>query len=232
MTEPTQAQATTDDEVTFGDKRVELSDYDRYKGRKGVTDRLAVISPTLVRAFIHFHRSAQGGGSFRCLSPGSDPMAVCCEHKGTPDQRFGIVVFHYFTDDEGVLVNDDKLTGKIKLWCITESRYGALTDLHKEWPLLNGGFEAPQHDITLKCTEEQFQKMTITVAKKAHWKTKQAWYDALTKKFPKAREKVLLALGRTLKEAEIMERLGLSLPSQTGGTDKAGDVDLGDVLAD
>lgn len=216
--------------VTLGDKTVELSTFDRYKGRKGQTDCIAIVSSALVRSFSHWHNQK----GFRCLT--KDPMnpSVCCKTLGPPTQKFGLVLFQYTVNPEqgkeGEILDPTKLQGKCRLWLISETRYEELSNLHKKWPLLDGGFSAPQHDIVVKCTEENYQRMTFTPCPSSHWKAKQAWYDALKAKEIKAREKLKLALGRQLTELEVMELLGASTPASTGSVSNSADIDLSDVL--
>lgn len=218
------------DEVTLGDKTVELSTFDRYKGRKGQKDCIAIISTSLVRAYPHWFNQK----GFRCLS--KDPLhpAICCQKMGAPTQKFGLVLFQYSTSPEqgkeGEILDLTKLQGKCRLWLISETRYEELSNLHKKWPLMDGGFDKPQHDIVVSCSEENYQRMTFTPNPDAHWKKKQGWYEALKAKEIKAREKLKLALGRALSEQEVMELLGASVPVSTGSTANAGDIDLSDIL--
>jgi len=216
------------DEVTLGDKNVETAQFDRYKGRKGVTDRIAVLSATLMRTWSYYHENTM----FR--APKDPPTLEHCKAAlGEPQQRFGMVLFHYSTDDTGSMLVPEKCKGKVRLWAISEARYEELSGLHRNWPLLDGGFSEKQHDISIKCTEEQYQRMTFTPTPDAHWKSKEAWYKALKEKEAKAREKLKLAMGRQLEDSAIMELLGASTAAPTtGGTENQADVDLSDILDD
>jgi len=218
------------DAVTLGDKRVETSQYERYKGRKGKTDRIAILSGKLQRAYTYFF----DGGSRKVLfrAPTSKEMQeLCIKTLGQPQQRFGLVLFHYRTDeDTGELIDEKKCQGRPKLWVISESRYEELSGINRKWPLLNGGFDEKQVDLEIKCSEEQYQRMNFTPTPTAHWKKNEAWYNALVDKETKAQDRLKSALGRPLKDHEIMELLGASVPAQTGSTDNAGEIDLRDVL--
>lgn len=225
-------QTTADaDMVTLGDKRVETSNFDRYKGRKGITDRIAIISSRLIRAYSYFYEGGSKKVSFKAPT-NPETLKFVKEQLGEPAQYFGLVLFHYQTDDAGDIIEPEKLKGKVKVWRISETRYEELSALHKSWPLLDGGFDAKQVDLSIKCTEEQYQRMNFTPCPDAHWKKKQAWYDALKDKESKAMEKAKQALGRQMTDAEIMELLDGALPSQTGSTDNAGDIDLSDIVDD
>lgn len=211
-------------EVSLGDKRVEIASFDRYKGRKNETDMVGVISATLLRAYTHYKDK-----TFRCLST-PESRGICCEQLGEPTQRFGLVLFHYTADNKGDLIDQTKCSGKIKLWVISEAKYEELSALDKKWPLLDRGYGQPQHDMVIRCTEEQYQRMSITPCPSAHWKSKESWFKAIKDKEKKAKDRLKLALGRTMTVEEVMSLLGASIPSQTGGTEKAGDIDLSDIL--
>lgn len=215
------------DQVTFGDKNVETSQFDRYKGRKGMTDRFGILSPTLYRGWRYYHEKTKT--SFKAPT-NPEVLAACRKAIGEPEQRFGLVLFQYTTDENGNLLDDSKCQGKVKLWAISESRYEEMSNLHRSWPLLDAGFGQPQVDLQFKCTEEQYQRGTFVPCPAAHWKSKQAWYDALKQKEAAALPRLKMTLGKSLSDLEIMELIGTVLPSQTGGTDRAGDVDLSDIM--
>lgn len=216
-------------EVTLNDPKVEVSAFERYKGVKGRTDRIAIISPTLLRAFRYFHNASRT--SFRAPED-QELLEKCREAMGEPDQRFGMVIFHYATDDEGELTEPTKCKGRVKIWSISENRYAELSELHKKWILMSEEFADQQVDLQIKCTEERYQRMQFLPLPSAHWKKKESWFKALREKERRAQEKVKLALGRQLTNAEIMELLGVVPSTTTGSTDFADDVDLSDVLED
>lgn len=217
-----------DDQVTLGDKNVETSQFDRYKGAKDRKDRIAVISTKLVRAYRYYHPASQR--SFRAPT-NAEMLKHCKEQLGEPEQRFGMVLFHYNTDNQGNLVDEAKCQGKVKIWVISEARYEELSNLHKKWPLLDQGFAEKQVDLEITCKEEKFQRMEFVPCPSAHWKSKEAWYKALKDKEARAQEKVRMALGRQLTDAEIMELLGgMKVGTPTGGVQNAGEVDLSEVL--
>jgi len=220
MPEPT----TQEDLVTLGDKNVELSTFDRYKGRKGQTDLIAIVSSNLIRANVHWAQQK----SFRCISTKTE-RKICCEQGGEPSQKFGLTLFQYAVDQDGVILDATKCSGKVRLWLISEARYEELSTMHKSWPLLDGGFEAPQHDITIKCKDDQFQRMDFIPNPKAQWKQKEHWYKAIKDKELKAKERLKMALGRAMTEQEIKELFGQSAPV-LGTTANAGDLDMGSVL--
>lgn len=212
-------------EVTFGDKSVELSRFDRYKGRKGETDRLAFVGDKLIAAHFHFHNNR----GYRCSST-KTKKAICCDHLGEPEQRFGIAVFKYSSTEDGKIADTGKLSGKVMVWNLTESRYSELTGINSSWPLMDAGFDQKQHDLIAKCTEEKFQRMTFTPAPEAHWKTKKTWYDTIKTRSNTASADLRKHFGRVVTDEQWNEIIGLAPKgTPTGGTANAGDVDLSEL---
>lgn len=217
------------DTVGLADKNVETSLYERYKGRKGITDRVAILSATLSRTYTYFYEGQNRKLTFRAPKPGA-MLELVRAQLGEPAQKFGMVLFQYKTEDNGDLFDVSKCQGKPKPWVISESRYEELSNIHKNFPLMDGGWGEAQHDLLLTCTEENFQRMTFSPAKDSHWKKSEKWYEALKKVELKAKDKLKLAMGREMTDAEIMDLMGASGPSQTGGVENSSDIDLSDVI--
>lgn len=219
-------QNTTTQEITLGQAGIETSNFDRYKGVKGRTDRIAFIGSTLIRGHSFYKEK-------RFLAPKNDELRAKCEEiLGPPDQQFALVVFHYTTDEDGNLLDEEKCSGKVKIWRWSESKYDEYSALGKKWPIMDGGPEAPQHDLLIKCVEEKYQRMTTTVETSAHWKKKPGWYKALKEKALQAQKRLSSSIGIAMEDEEIRELLGLSGggSNPTGGADSAGAVDLSDVV--
>lgn len=224
--------AAPEDVVALGDKRVETSTFDRYKGRKGVTDRIAFISSSLIRTYTFYYEGNNQKRTFRAPT-NPETLAFVKKQLGEPDQKFGLLLFHYTTDDNGELLTPEKLSGKVKLWVWSEARYDEIVALNRQWPLMDTGFDGKQYDLQVKCTEEQYQRMNFTPCPSAHWKTKQTWYDTIKAKEPKALPRLRQALGRQMTDQEIMGLLGgAGNGVAPASTDAAGEVDLSDVIDD
>jgi len=219
-----------EDQVTLGDSRVRTSNYERYKGRKGITDRVGIISSALLRGYNYFYEG-QGGQKTLFRAPTNpETLKLVKSILGEPTQRFGILLFHYSTDESGEVLDTEKLRGKIKIWVISESRYEELTLMNRQWPLLDTGYDGAQYDLNINCTEENFQRMTFTPCSTALWKKKEQWYQTLKGDEAKAKERLRWALGRELKDEEIMKMLGKSGPSPTTSSDSVGEIDLSDII--
>lgn len=216
--------------VTFGDSSVEFSGYDRFKGEKGQTYRLAVISQNLMQAHTHFVQTPKKT-LFRCLSQRGETPAVCCKTLGEPDQRFGMVLWQYRTEMDGALTDEKKLQGVMKVWVVSENRYRELSAIHKDWPLLDGGYDKPQHDLKGFCSESEFQRFQWNPCPNAHWKKKKEWYEAVAGKANSAKKALVRAMGRVVSEDEVKEMLGVAVTSPTGAKLPAEDeLDLSDIM--
>jgi hypothetical protein len=224
------APAANGDQVTFGDRNVELSTFDRFKGAKGRTERFAIISKTLTRMWTFYYQGQNKQGTRFVAPTNAEVLQLCKKTLGEPEQRFGMVTFHYTTNELGELIDPSKLQGKFKPWLISENRFTELTDLHKNWTILDGGFTEKQVDILFKCTDDQYQKGTFTPTPTAHWKSKQAWYDHVKAKEPKVFESMKRYMGRRLSDMEIMALLGGGAATSPGSTDNAGSIDLSDIV--
>jgi hypothetical protein len=215
--------------VSFSDPKVEIDVFERYKGRKGYTDRIAFISSALLHAKTYYFEG-QGGKKAFFRQPKDPTTAAYVQARlGEPTQRFGLVIFQYTTDEKGELLDPTKLKGRVKLWSLTETKFLELSEIDKSWKLLDQGFGAPQHDLKVKCTNDDFQKMDLHAQPGAEWKKNEKWYRALKAKEIKAKEKLRQAMGKELKDVEIMALLGGPSNAPTSGGDQAGDIDLSDI---
>lgn len=231
MTEPNGAADAAienmDEVEDFTSDKVTISTFDRYKGIGGRTDRIAIISPKITRALVHFHNQK----GFRCLTTDEANPAICCQSKGAPEQKFGVVVFQYTTDETGALVDDQRCKGLPKLWVISESKFGEIRNVARQWPLLDKGDGTEQYDLLIKCTDDKWQRMDMSPCRNAHWKAKPEWAAAVRNLVPKATERLQRTVGQERDEAEVKEILGIqtALRQDQGG---ANEVDLSDVMGD
>ena len=219
------------EDVGFGDKNVETSQYRRYKGEAGRTDRIAFPIPNLKRAYVYWRNIGGQRQGFRQPAPG--PLRDLVEKEfGLPEQRFGLVILRYGTDQDGEIIEPTKCKGQFYFWILSEARYSELSDTASKWPLLDKGFGEPQHDLIVKCTETRYQRMQFTPAPEAHWKQKEAWYNAIHRKAMAAFQNLDKVIGRDLPEEELRQLLGASSTPATPPTEGADDdLDLSEVLA-
>src|SRR5271165_1682042 len=102
--------ATFSDEIGFDDTSVTVNSCEKYKGVKGVTNRVAVIFPKRVkRAQVHYQ---EGLGYIH-----SSDYAI--ERFGAPQARFGTVIAQYKTDKFGKIeqpFNENSITIKFLIF--------------------------------------------------------------------------------------------------------------------
>lgn len=224
------------DEVKFGDTNVEFLTLDKYRGRKGVTDRIALVSSGMLRGISHFaggDAKGKGGKMFICFTQKGQPPAFCCVEKGQPKQYFALPVFHYVTDNEGNILVPEKCQGQLKVWRIPENRYKELSALASKWAILDSGFAAKQYDILTTTTDEDFQKMTFVPCPEAHWKSREGWYTHLSQKAKGARAAVADSLGQKLTEQAVRVLFGFKVPatdSPNAASLPATDIKLDDLV--
>jgi len=196
--------------TSFEDDSIRAYDFDLYKGRNGVTDRIGILVPSEITfGRVHYTKEA---GYFLCqsewkMSGGQEicaKVAACCDKLEAPRKRFACLVIHYNTLPNGGLVKP--FSYQLKLWRFSDDRYIVLRELNKEFPLA-------QHDIKITCTDDTFQKMTIQACrdrvvntdafKKAYGPDMDAWVKASMTKLDKQ-------VGKTFTATELLEKLGMA----------------------
>ncbi len=224
MSAPVENLDTVDD---FLDESVVISTFPKYAGTGNVTDRVSIITKRgqICRAFVHFYREK----GFVCLTKKGEEKAICCDKLGAPDQKFGVVIFQYHTDQTGALADPTKCKGAVKLWMFSEKKWEDLKAVAREFPLLDSGPGAEQVDIQIACEDTKWQKMKMTPTKAAHWKSNPEWYKTVSDLADQGHQKLLKAIGRVQDLDGVKEILGVQvpLPQDAGG---AGEVDLDDIL--
>lgn len=217
---------TFEDEIGFDEAKT--STFPKYQGTKDVTDRIAILSPNVVRHFVHYHDKK----SIRCLST-PDKEGICCKTLSKPpEQKFGVPIFKYSTDHEGDLANDQKCQGRVMLWIFSDAKMDLLKPLARLNPIVNKGAEEEQVDLLVSCSDTDWQRLAINVVPgTAHFKSKKEWAEKLEQEAPRAVERIKRKLGGTPTEVQVREALGLVSGPAPGQASEA-EVDLGDILED
>lgn len=210
------------EDVGFGE--VQTATFPKYQGRKGVTDRVAVLSAKLKRSYSYYVED--GRTRFRV---DKSPPEWITKRLGQPEQKFALVFFKYATDEDGELHQTDKLKGKIVIWVFSETKFDQIKAKFMRYPLMNDSDE--QKDLIISCTDAEWQKLDFDVADDAFWRSKPEWIEALNKLVDDALKRADYYLGFRKTEDEIKQILGVVQGSGPAGA-ADDDVDLGDVLAD
>lgn len=160
-------------QTSLDDESVSKSDIEMYKGRRGVTDRIALIEPGHIsQARVHFIPTPQGAqagkfsgylicnSEFATNSGGDVPvkLAPCCEKLDVSRKRFGGLVCQFNTDTKGNVLKPFGFS--LRLWRFNVDTFVSLRQLHKEWNL-------KEHDLLVTCTDEVYQKNTFTICRES-----------------------------------------------------------------
>lgn len=155
----------------ISDESIKTGDFDIYKGTTKRVDRISMLTPRDI-AFgrVHYIEHAELGGYTVCESKwgrqGKNEVllqqAICCERAGMPKKRFAALVIHYTTDPTGKLISP--FSFGLKVWRFNETTYEMLRNTGREYPL-------DQHDMLVACTDEQYQKVTLSSCKEAICRT-------------------------------------------------------------
>lgn len=213
-----------DDEVEF--KQVQTSTFPKYQGVEGCTDRIAVLSPKLMRSYSYYVEDANT--RFRV---DKQPSKWLTQRLGQPEQKFALIFFKYATDQDGTILTEDKLAGKVCIWVFSEKKFDQIKGRFQRYPLMNTGPDAEQVDLLIACEDSQWQKLDFDVTDGAHWRKKPEWVEALNAKVEDAKKRADFFLGGRKSEDEIKQLLGITKGGGPAAASDA-DVELGDVLAD
>lgn len=214
-----EAPASTDglEEYGFDSEDVRRFEFDLYRGKKGITDRIGILALPF-GGRVHFKK---GLGYVMCLSQFKSVMvggkkveqtvkrAACCDHMDAARKRFAVPVIHYATAPDGKLIPNQQFTYALKGWIYNDVNYEIMRRINSEFSLL-------EHDILVACEDESFQKITITACRNklikadvipANVKEDVATWVATM------RPKIAAKVGRKMSEQELKEKLGLAAPA-------------------
>lgn len=151
------------DEISF-DSDIKIHNLERFpKLKAGEITRIAFLlfdqntAPRLKMS--NYFYDKQANATF--LKPKDmNVLAAAVARYGEPKIKFGTIILRYDTDQYGNLLP----SGGFNLYAYTFStdKFPQYKQLHKEWGLA-------QHDLILTCTEANFQKIQITVARDSLW---------------------------------------------------------------
>lgn len=145
----------------FNDESVKQYEFTLYTGKVGEIHRIQILRPdSIAKGRSHFHDKLKGGilcNSIYALSPdGKQETLVeerqCCRWLGSPGLRFAALVIQYGTDRNGNIVQP--FSYELKLWRFGVDKYLQLRQINKDFPL-------SQHDLSVSCTDETYQKLQI-----------------------------------------------------------------------
>lgn len=163
----------------FSDKETRV-----FKPKAGKTYRIHFPSEDVLLRRRHYNPVVtQGSRYFRCLDyQGYCPVCVAAANRvGEGKMRikkasdiFGANILVYDTNDDGSL--KEPHNAEVYFWAFGSDKFIMLRSIIKEWGSLK------DIDLTVVCTDEQFQKVTITAGKKCYYMEEEELRKACDKK--------------------------------------------------
>lgn len=197
----------------FDNEEIRSGMYDRYKGTKGTTDRLAIVyqDPKAMFAGVKCHYKDR---YFVCKK------GLCCEKLGAPKWRVGAVVVKYATDKQGMIKKP--FSYELMPWSFGEQTYVKLKNVNSEFPLAS-------HDIKVTCTNDEYQHLDITPCNEVIWTAKEEIKGEVLEAAKPIWDFVKKSLASELSVEEIKELLSVD-GGGSGGADPTSKLDLDKVL--
>lgn len=194
----------------LNDESVKKYEFELYSGEANQIDRLYAVSiGDIVTARVHYHDKLKGGvlcQSVYTLNAQRTQETLaeerfCCRRLDPATPRFAVLVLKYNTDRQGNPVQPFGF--EQRLWKFGADKFDQLRNINRDWPLT-------KHDISVHCTDKQYQKMQIG-AKPDCYFTMQGFPDALRQQvlaWAKASvPKLAKELGRTYTEPELLQAM-------------------------
>lgn len=182
--------------IVVGDMgtRVSKVPIDKYKASTAKVDRISFLTKKVIALKFHY---IQDVGSIVCFG------GKCCEIGGTPQVRYMFPVAVYTSDNEG------NISGKkVELKILS-----AGDDLYKNIQTINNGLKQnggiDHVDLLVTCTDDKYQKISLTYAGPATWRKYQPIAQFLSERWKKDGANAYMAIARKCDEASLMKLMGL-----------------------
>jgi hypothetical protein len=153
----------------------------------GQSVRIAILEESPSQMRVHYDKFY-----FYCLPKG----CPACRAGSRAVDRYLIWVYLYETDDKGAVRMP--FTGSIKGWQFGRDKFAALTALFAEWGDLR------KLDLTLTCSDEKFQRMSISPARECVWLRDPEKAKEVIDLFQAEKMDEILLMARTLTADEII----------------------------
>lgn len=195
----------------FENEDIKGNVFEKYKGKKNQTDRVAIIYTDPKAMFagskIHFKDRF-----FLCKK------GKCCEVLGPAKWRVGAVLIKYGTDRLGA--PKKPLTYELLPWVFSEATYTKLKNINAEFPLAT-------HDVKISCTNEEYQHLDVIACSESIWTAQEAFKKSILDQAKPIWDNVKRSIASDLTVEEINDLLGLTTGASTDPSVK---IDLDQVL--
>lgn len=200
---------------TFGFENEDIrgNSFEKYKGKKGETHRIAIIytdpKSMFVGAKTHFKDRY-----FICKK------GKCCEICGPAKWRVGAVIIKYATDKFGV--PKKPFSWELYPWVFGEQTYAKLKSTNSEFALAT-------HDLKITCDNDEYQHINPTACQESIWTSKEDFKTLILGQAKPMWESLKRTIATDLGVEEINELLGLTTQG-TAGADPSTKINLDSVL--
>ena len=173
--------------ISVGDIGVKISrvPIERYKASTAKVDRISFLTKRVIPVKYHF---VEGIGSVMCFH------GKCCEVSGVPQIRYLFPIAVYQTDSDGNISGN-----KVELKILSAGE-----DLYKSIITLNKGTEKyggiDHIDVLVTCTDDQYQKISLTFAGDAVWRKYRQIAEFLKERWTKDGANAYMAVARKVDE--------------------------------
>jgi hypothetical protein len=206
--------------IEVGDIGVKISKVpiERYKASVSKVDRISFLTKRVIPVKYHF---IDGIGSVMCFH------GKCCEIGGVPQIRYLFPIAVYQTDADGNLSGS-----KVELKILSAGE-----DLYKSIITINRGtaqYGGIDHgDMLVTCTDEKYQKISLTFAGAAIWRQYRDIAEFLQKRWIQDGANAYMAVARKLDETTFNKLLHLDEDDGVSTSyDSAANTDLSKFFED
>lgn len=198
-------------EVADIGKKVSKVPIERYRASASKVDRISFLTKRVIPIKYHYF---DGAGSVICFH------GKCCDIGGMPQVRYLFPIAVYQTDAEGNLSGS-----KVELKILSAGE-----DLYKSIITLNNGtkqFGGIDHaDALVTCTDERYQKISVTYAGPAVWRKYTRIAEFLKDRWMHDGDKAYMAIARKVDEQTFDKLMNLDEEAPQSSFDAAANTDL------
>lgn len=166
---------------------------EKYKASSLKIDRIGFITNKVIGIKFHY---IEGAGSIICFGK------KCCEVGGMPQVRYLFPIVVYSTD------NDGNVTGKkvdLRILSAGEDLYKSIQTIARGAEQ-QGGID--KIDMMVTCTDDKYQKISLSYAGPAAWRKSKAAVEYLTERWMEDGANAYMAVARKVDEDSFKKLIG------------------------
>lgn len=196
--------------VVVGDIGIELSrlPVEKTKFTKDSRSLISIITNKVAAVKVHYR---EGLGSYLCFG------GKCCELDGLARVKYLFPILVYNTDKKGSPVSRSL---QYKVLAVGKDQYDDIKTIID----LNG--DISNFDLLVTCKDEQYQKISFTMAGEARWKKNQKMIQETLDFWKENLKHLVMPVARKITEADLLK------DAMSGEINSSQEVDFNDVFKD